>query len=159
MAPEPDPARTCDMAGPSHRHDPPWEACMSSARFRLSLYVFLLLATPAHAEHLFQSNFLTQPIMSPFFFAPDFVLAGDINGDGLRDLYLGPHQGGLGMVAWGFGDGTFAPTFFSNFNDSTNEFGTLLLDLDRDGKSDLIEQRQGVGLPLKVSRGLGNGSF
>jgi hypothetical protein len=132
---------------------------MFSARFRFSVLVALLVATPAHAEHLFESNFLTQAVVAPFAFFPDFALVGDLNGDGLRDLYLAPHGGGLGEVALGLGDGTFAPCFLSNLNDSTNKFGALLLDLNRDGKADLIEQRQTSGSPLKVSIGLGNGNF
>ena len=135
---------------------------MFSARFRLtglfsSLIALSLLASPTYAERLFQSNFLTQLVTSQFAFFPDYALMGDINGDGVRDLYLVPHQGGIGRVAFGLGDGTFAPDFASNA--STAWFYVLLLDLNRDGKADLIEQQSTVGAPLNVRLGLGDGNF
>jgi hypothetical protein len=133
---------------------------MFSARFRFSLVLLILFAAPAYAEHLFPSNFLTQPTTATFAFFPEFALVGDINGDGLRDLYLSPSGGGFGRVALGLGDGTFAPDFQQlTMYDSTDANGALMLDLNRDGKADRVEIRLSAGSPLKVRLGLGDGNF
>ncbi|RJE74060.1 hypothetical protein BGP76_12745 [Reichenbachiella sp. MSK19-1] len=66
------------------------------------------------------------------------LAVGDMNGDGLDDVYVGGAVGSLGQVMVQSADGTFSPVSFQDERDKNYEdMDAAWLDLDADGDLDL----------------------
>jgi hypothetical protein len=83
----------------------------------------------------------------------DYLVTGDLNGDGKPDLVLGYLFGGsFQVIALGKGDGTFDVQTLPGSDGRQ----ALLVDLDRDGRLDLLLGMEGG---LEVALGKGDGTF
>ena len=71
---------------------------------------------------------------------------GDVNGDGLEDLYLGAAKGSPRAVYVRQSDGSFWPSPLSQSAETleTEDMGALLFDADGDGDNDLYVVSGGV---------------
>lgn len=101
--------------------------------------------------------------------APQRVVAGDLNKDGIPDLVTANFLGDAVSVLLGHGDGTFASAVtYSALEDPTVPLGTgqrgngtqslVIADFDGDGNPDVLTSNQNAG-DLAFMRGLGNGTL
>lgn len=87
---------------------------------------------------------------------PWFVAIGDFNGDRKPDLAATHHEQNALSVMLGDGRGGFAEPGHSPFNYGHNVFQTVVADVNRDGKQDVIAA---AGDGFRVMLGDGRGNF
>lgn len=89
-----------------------------------------------------------------------WVTTGDVNNDGNLDALVTISSTSSANVFLGNGDGTFQPYLLT----LPLAFGAQLVDLNNDGKLDIIHQtaqprQDGTNFAISIALGLGNGSF
>lgn len=86
--------------------------------------------------------------------AIQLINVGDVNGDGHQDAVVA--NGGFSAVAtlFGRGDGTFMPQ-----TSGSTARGSLVADLNKDGKADMVSKNLTTFVGLEIYLGNGDGSF
>lgn len=73
---------------------------------------------------------------------------GDVNGDGLEDMFVGGAKFYSGIIYYQKANGTFKPTYLAGVAEDKlklgEDLGSLLVDMDRDGDLDLYIARGGT---------------
>jgi hypothetical protein len=93
---------------------------------------------------------------------PSYIVAGDLNGDGILDLVVAnlnvdTNEPGTVTVLLGKGDGTFAPTAVSPVTGFL-PYSVAIADFNGDGKPDLVTANAGSNT-VTVLLGNGDGTF
>ncbi|MCU1308280.1 MAG: conserved repeat domain protein [Acidobacteriaceae bacterium] len=95
--------------------------------------------------------------VSPTGNSPTGLAVGDLDNDGHMDLFVGGNGGSI--VLFGLGDGTFRPSSVPlSFGNGATNFSPLVVDLNKDGKLDLITANSVFG-KFTVALGNGDGTF
>jgi hypothetical protein len=89
-----------------------------------------------HTESIFDDYQLQETLPHQFSQEAPPLATGDVNGDGLVDLFVGGSMGASGIIFLQHEDG-FDARFFDDENKDFEDTDALLLDLDGDGDLDL----------------------
>ena len=90
--------------------------------------------------------------------SPQFVIASDLDGDGMTDLVTADYAANAVSVLLGRGDGTFGPAASYGAGAESAPYGVASGDFDGDGKADLVTANSGTD-GISVLPGEGDGNF
>jgi hypothetical protein len=91
---------------------------------------------------------------------PAALCLDDFNADGRLDLAVSHYDGwGAVVINLGRGDGTFQYVGYCNHGYETFTYGIAAIDVNHDGKLDLVAANRGGGWGITVCLGNGDGTF